>query len=79
MAADADKSLMRSLGEAVGHVIKGIRTPAEPKRTVVKPVQKPVQRHEQEEEDRGDVILRRTTIEEIEFRGEPADEAERAE
>ncbi|MCP3905811.1 MAG: hypothetical protein GY715_19465 [Planctomycetes bacterium] len=70
MAADANKSLMRSLGEAVGHVIRGIRTPAEPTPTPPKRVV----RHEQEEEDRGDVILRRTTIEEIEYR-----EGERAE
>jgi hypothetical protein len=57
-----DKPLMRSLGEFFGHVVKGIRTdPAagrernEVRRTV-------------EEEKRPDgVILRRTTIEEVEL------------
>jgi hypothetical protein len=71
--AGAKKSIMRSLGEAFGHVMKGIRTPAEPA------TKKKVVRHEQEEEDRGDMVLRRTTIEEIEFRGEEADDAGKAE
>lgn len=61
MPAPADKTLMRSLGEFFGHVMKGIRTdPRATDRTVV--------RSEVEEEDRGDVVLRRTTIEEIEFK-----------
>lgn len=62
MAADGDKSLMRSLGEFVGHVVKGIRTDpaAERDRTEV--------RRTVETEDRGDVVLRRTTIEEVEIR-----------
>lgn len=50
---------MRSLGEFVGHIVKGIRTnPA--KRTVRKEVQ-------ETRRDDG-VILRRTTIEEVEIR-----------
>jgi hypothetical protein len=68
MATDNNKPLMRSLGEFVGHIVKGVKTkPGEPaKRTVV--------RREVEEEEKGDVILRRTTIEEIEYKGgaEPA-------
>lgn len=58
-------SLMRNLGAFFGHIAKGVRTKVnkegdeierrEVKRTV-------------EEEDRGDVILRRTTIEEVEFK-----------
>jgi hypothetical protein len=58
MAAAPDKPLMRSLGEFFGHIVKAVRTRPE--------------RHELdrrvEEEDRGDVVLRRTTIEEIEFK-----------
>jgi hypothetical protein len=55
--------LMRNLGEFVGHIIKGLKTrPDEPRRTVV--------RRHVEEEDRGDVVLRRTTVEEVELRGE---------
>ena len=59
MAKPAKKPLMRSLGEFVGHIVKGVR--ADPAR---KTVRKEVQ------ETRGDdgVILRRTTIEEVEFR-----------
>ena len=59
---------MRSLGEFFGHVAKGITTdPAkdrsrhEVKRTV-------------EEEERPGMVLRRTTIEEVEFKNEPNNE-----
>lgn len=63
MAGQEPKSIMRSLGEFVGHVAKGIRTdPSAPKVTEV--------RREVETERRGDVVLRRTTIEEVEM---PAD------
>lgn len=57
-----DKTLMRSLGEFVGHVVKGIRTdPAKtPNRTEV--------RRTTETEDHERVILRRTVIEEVEVR-----------
>jgi hypothetical protein len=61
MADRKNKPLMRSLGEFFGHIIKGAKTdPAAPKRSVV--------RREIEEEDRGDVVLRRTMIEEIEIK-----------
>ena len=63
------KTLMRSLGEFFGHVAKGVTTdPAkdrschEVKRTV-------------EEEERPGMVLRRTTIEEVEFKNEPNDDA----
>ncbi|MCP4833408.1 MAG: hypothetical protein GY895_01460 [Phycisphaera sp.] len=63
MTGQEPKSIMRSLGEFVGHVAKGIRTdPSAPKVTEV--------RREVETERRGDVVLRRTTIEEVEI---PAD------
>ncbi len=53
---------MRSLGEFFGHVFKGIRT--DPAKKVV--------RKEVHEERRDDgVILRRTTIEEVELRKNP--------
>ena len=58
------KPLMRSLGEFVGHIFKGIRTNPQAdsgrSRTVL--------RETIEEEQQGDVILRRTTIEEVEVR-----------
>ncbi len=53
---------MRSLGEFFGHVVKGIKTDPSEQKTVVKKVV--------EVEDRGDVILRRTTIEEIQIKGD---------
>jgi hypothetical protein len=66
MAERHDKSLMRSLGEFFGHIVRGVRTPVEntPGRREV--------RREVEEETRdtpsGKVTLRRTTIEEVEYR-----------
>ncbi len=57
---------MRNLGEFVGHIFKGLKTDPAKQTKVV--------RKEMEEEDRGDVILRRTTIEEIEIRPERAAE-----
>ena len=57
------KSLMRSLGEFVGHVSKAVRTDPSSNRTVV--------RHDVEEEERPDgIVLRRTTIEEVELPAE---------
>ncbi len=52
------KSLMHNLGEFVGHIVKAVKT--DPSKKVVK---KTI-----EEEDRGDVVLRRTTIEEVEIK-----------
>lgn len=52
------KSLMRSLGEFVGHIVHGVKSDPNKKQ-----VRKTV-----EEEQRGNVTLRRTTIEEIEVR-----------
>lgn len=65
MTDSANKPLMRSLGEFVGHIVKGIRSDPKRNRTEV--------RREIEQEDRGDVVLRRTTIEEIEIRPEDDD------
>ena len=59
-----DKTLMRSLGEFVGHIVKGIRTSPARRRTVL--------RRETEEQDRGAITLRRTVIEEIEFKSDDA-------
>jgi hypothetical protein len=61
----SDKSIMRSLGEFVGHIVRGVKTPVDhpPARREVK--------REVEEETRetpaGKVTLRRTTIEEVEY------------
>lgn len=58
------KSLMRSLGEFVGHVARGFKTP------VGKPRRHEVGRSIEEqrvETPRGPVTVRRTTIEEVEL------------
>ena len=56
------KSLMRNLGEFFGHIVRGVKAdPGGDREVVSKKV---------EEEDRGSVVLRRTTIEEIEYRDE---------
>lgn len=51
------KSLMRNLGEFFGHITKAVKHD---------PAQQQVIRKDVEEEKRGDITLRRTTIEEIE-------------
>lgn len=66
MADSTKKPLMRSLGEFVGHIVKGIKSDAGTSRTEV--------RRKVEEEDRGDMVLRRTTIEEIEIKNRNDDE-----
>ncbi|MCZ6851382.1 MAG: hypothetical protein O7F17_07065 [Planctomycetota bacterium] len=64
MRSASKKPLMHYLGEFIGHIVKAIRTDPGRKRIVVN---KAV-----EEEDRDTMTLRRTTIEEIEFkRNEP--------
>jgi hypothetical protein len=60
MPSKRDKPLMRNLGEFVGHIVRAVKTDPKRKRQVV--------RKETEQEDRGSMVLRRTTIEEIEFR-----------
>ena len=52
---------MRSIGEFFGHIVKGVKT--NPSRKVIKKTVK--------EEKRNNVILRRTTIEEIELPQKP--------
>lgn len=63
MPSPKNKSLARSLGEFVGHIWRGVRTTPTTSGGEKREVKRTV-----EEEDRGDVILRRTTIEEIEIR-----------
>lgn len=62
------KPLMRSLGEFFGHIRRGVRAPLAP------PAKAQVIRQETREHTRdtpsGKVVLRRTTIEEIELRPE---------
>ncbi len=59
MPAPPDKSLMRNLGEFFGHIVRGFR--ADPGR-------RKVLRRTVQEERRGDVVLRRTTIDEVEIK-----------
>ncbi|MHC4427949.1 MAG: hypothetical protein ACYS0D_05010 [Planctomycetota bacterium] len=64
MAKSKNKPLMRSLGEFFGHIVKAVKTDPSKKQTVIN---KSV-----EQEDHGNITLRRTTIEEIEIQ-EPED------
>lgn len=55
------KSLMRNLGEFVGHIVKGAKSDPSRRKYVI--------RKDAEEQQRDDgITLRRTTIEEIEIR-----------
>ena len=56
------KSIMRCLGEFTGYIAKGIRTKVDAPRT------EEVARSVEETRD-GDVTLRRTVIEEVEYHG----------
>ncbi len=53
------KPLMRSLGEFVGHILKAVKTDPGAKRTVLNKTT--------QQETRGIITLRRTTVEEIEI------------
>ena len=57
-----DKTIMRSLGEFFGHIVRGVRANPENTSEV-----REIHRHV-EEESRGDVVMRRTTVDEIEIR-----------
>ena len=59
MGDSKKKPLMRSLGEFVGHIVKAVKTDPGKKRTVLD--------KKTQQEDRGHVTLRRTTIDEIEI------------
>lgn len=56
------RSIMRSLGEFFGHIAHGVRSD---------PTRKEVRRTVEEEERPDGIILRRTTIEEIEIPPKP--------
>ncbi|MHC4082049.1 MAG: hypothetical protein ACYSU2_12080 [Planctomycetota bacterium] len=64
MSDSKNKPLMRSLGEFFGHIVKAVKTDPEKKRTVLE--------KKTQQEDRGNLTLRRTTIDEIEIH-EPKD------
>ncbi len=64
--AQKRKPLMRSLGEFVGYIVKAAKSDPAPKRIMVN---KTV-----DQEDRDKVTLRRTTIDEIEFKRDQPDE-----
>ena len=69
MAHDKHKPLMRSLGEFFGHIVRGIRAdPTAPAREQDPTPRRTIVRQEVRQEDRGNMILRRTTIEEVEIR-----------
>ncbi len=62
MADPNDKSLARSLGEFFGHIFHGVKT--DPSKRVVRTDVTT----EERQTPRGKVVLRRTTVEEIELR-----------
>jgi hypothetical protein len=64
MTTQPPKSLMRSLGEFFGHIVRGVKQP-------VAPGPREVRRESEERSLPGGVVLRRTTIEEVEVRNEP--------
>ncbi len=66
------KSISRSLGEFFGHVMRGLRTKVDDKGDEV---QRTEVKRTVEEEQRGDMILRRTTIDEVEVRTKTNDES----
>lgn len=57
-----DKGVMRSLGEFVGEVWKGVK--ADPSKPPTRPVSRRVE-EESRDTPRGKVVLRRTVVEEI--------------
>jgi hypothetical protein len=61
MSTPRSKPLMRSLGEFFGHIIKAVKADPGKKKAIRKTV---------EEDRRGNLVLRRTTIEEIEFKSQ---------
>ena len=70
MSDREQKSLARNLGSFFGHIIRAIKTdPAE------KQSERKIVRQQTEEEDRGDMIIRRTTIEEVEIKRREEDES----
>ena len=60
MTKSENKPLMRSLGEFVGHIVKAVKNEPGPKRVVLNKTT--------QQERRGTITLRRTTLEEIEIR-----------
>ncbi|MDP7008182.1 MAG: hypothetical protein QGI78_01270 [Phycisphaerales bacterium] len=62
MASTPDKPLMRCLGEFVGHIVQSVKSSPTKKG-------REINRSVQEKKD-GNVTLRRTTIDEIEFEQE---------
>ncbi len=58
MTSSENKPLMRSLGEFVGHIVKAVKNEPKGRRVVLNKTTQQTQR--------GNITLRRTTIEEIE-------------
>ncbi len=58
MTSSENKPLMRSLGEFVGHIVKAVKNEPKGRRVVLNKTSR--------QEHRGNITLRRTTIEEIE-------------
>ncbi len=60
MSVDKKTSLIRNLGAFFGHIVKAVKTDPSTSKTVV--------RKTVEEQEHDGITLRRTTIEEIEFK-----------
>lgn len=61
------KTIMRSLGEFFGHVAKGVKSPAEPKKPKKHVLREETTEQEAEGPGGKKVVLRRTITEEVEF------------
>jgi hypothetical protein len=70
VSASKRKSLARSFGEFFGHIARGVKTdPAtDARRSDTREVQRTVEEH-----DQGDVILRRTVIDEVQLKNSNTD------
>ncbi|MCC7387748.1 MAG: hypothetical protein IT431_03170 [Phycisphaerales bacterium] len=77
MPDEKPKSLMRNLGQFFGHIAHGIKAdaakpPGQPEPRTQE-VRRDVEEHEETAPDGRKVIVRRTTIEEIEVEQKPSD------
>jgi hypothetical protein len=61
------KSVMHSLGAFFGHIVRGVKTPVQPAKPERREVRREVET-ETRDTPQGRVVLKRTTIEEIEVR-----------
>ncbi|VAX42561.1 hypothetical protein MNBD_PLANCTO03-1688 [hydrothermal vent metagenome] len=72
MVTEKPKSLMRNLGEFFGHIAKGVKADPTAPTVQKQEVRQEVEEREETTPDGRKIIVRRTTIEEIEINEENA-------